>query len=96
MRPIVLLSDRVALQTIISAWHLNNGSILNGKTYETVRELCGLTLRHFTTLSLTNKTNEDTLMCLLKGYLCSDVWVCFDILSAVTHQIFEMLSQISY
>ena len=37
MRPIVLLSDRVALQTIVSAWHMNSGLVLKGKTVETVR-----------------------------------------------------------
>lgn len=37
MRPIIMLSDRVALQTIISAWHMNNGLVLTGKAMDTVR-----------------------------------------------------------
>ena len=77
MRPVVLLSDRVAIQTIICAWQMNNGLILQGTSKETVKQLCGLTMRHFLTLPLSKNTNEDDLQSLLKGYLCSDVWVCF-------------------
>lgn len=31
MRPMVLLSDRVAVQTIVAAWHMNSGLVIHGK-----------------------------------------------------------------
>lgn len=57
MRFFALLSDKVAIQTIICAWHMNNGLIIQGKTIQTVKQLCGLTMRHFLTLSLSKDTN---------------------------------------
>jgi hypothetical protein len=83
IRPVVMLSDRVAVQTIISAWLMSIGTVLQGNT-ELIKELCGLTMRHFIELTIAETTNEDQMNCLLKGYLLSNTWACFIVSSPLT------------
>jgi uncharacterized damage-inducible protein DinB len=96
MRPFVCLGDRMALQIVTLAWHMNTGTIIEQKATETITEVSGLTLRHFVEHQLDDNTQRGDILYLLRGYFCSDSWMSFHVTTPLAKELFEVIAQAAY
>ena len=74
-----MLTDKVVIHALLSAWVMNNGTVLHSAVMETIQELAGLTNRHFVQLPLSTDTSMVKLTSFLKGYLLSGGWTAFSV-----------------
>ena len=79
IRPHLMLTDKVVIHALLSAWVMNNGTVLHSAVMETIQELAGLTNRHFVQLPLSTDTSMVKLTSFLKGYLLSGGWTAFSV-----------------
>lgn len=72
---------------------MNTGSMIEQAMSETVREICGMTMRHYVECWLNAQTQPKDLLYLLKGHFCSDSWAFLTTEEALARPTFEVLAQ---
>jgi hypothetical protein len=61
----------MSLQLMALSWQMNTGLVIEDRGSEGVKELCGLTMRHYVEHSLGEATHPQDILYLLRGYFCS-------------------------